>query len=164
MITSTKLHVLVLTSSINKNIKFLEDLKQGFKRTVSQKKCRSEITTQAKNNNLDYMINPTYRNIHRLFVQLFKVGKNDPTRNPFVKYYIPLVEIKDFNALIDNKSFFDQPIKNKHKSYGRLSGMLRRDDYTTEKLLHYSYHQNYYKVNSLASIYQDKQNEYFSEN
>ena len=28
--------------------------------------------------------------------------------NSFDKYYVPLVSIKDFNALIDNKPFFDQ--------------------------------------------------------
>ena len=34
-----------------------------------------------------------------------------PTRNSFDEYYMPLVEIKDFNALINNKPFFDQPVK-----------------------------------------------------
>ena len=48
MITSTKLHVPVVTLSINDNIKFLENIKQGFKRTISWNKYRSEITTQAK--------------------------------------------------------------------------------------------------------------------
>ena len=43
-------------------------------------------------------------------------SNNIPTRNSFVKYYMPLVEIKDFNALISNKSFFDQPVKNKQES------------------------------------------------
>ena len=38
------------------------------------KKYRSEITTQPKSNNLDYMINPTFRNINRLFALLIKIG------------------------------------------------------------------------------------------
>ena len=54
-----------------------------------------------------------FRNINRLFALSFKNGNDDPTRDSFVKYYMPLVEIKDFNALIDNKSFFDQSVKNK---------------------------------------------------
>ena len=58
------------------------------------------------------MIDPTFRNINKLFVQSFKTGENNRTRSYFVKYYMPLVEIKDFNALIDNKPFFDQPMKN----------------------------------------------------
>ena len=107
--------------SINDNIRFLENIKQGFKRTISWNKYRSEITTQPKSNNLDYLIDPTFRNINRLFALLLKNSNNDPTRYSFDKYYMPLVEIKDFNALIDNKPFFDQPVKNKQEAYENLS-------------------------------------------
>ena len=55
-----------------------------------------------------------FRNINRLFVYSFENGVNDHTRNSCVKYYMSLVEIS-FNALIDNKPFFDQLIKNKKK-------------------------------------------------
>ena len=48
MISSTKLYVPVVTLLINDNIKFLENIKQGFKRTISWNKYRSEITTQTK--------------------------------------------------------------------------------------------------------------------
>ena len=44
MITSTKL----VTFSINGNIKFLENIKQEFQRTISWNKYKSEITTQKK--------------------------------------------------------------------------------------------------------------------
>ena len=49
------------------------------------------------------MIDPTFRNINRLFVLSFKNGDDDPTSNSFDEYYMLLVEIKDFNALIDSK-------------------------------------------------------------
>ena len=106
MITSTELYVPVVTLPIRENIKFLEHLNQGFERAISWKKYRVEITTQPKNNNLDYMINPTFRNIIRLFVQLLKVANNDAAVNCFIKYYMPLLEIKDFNASIDKKTTF----------------------------------------------------------
>ena len=96
-----------VTLSINDNIKLLENIKQGFKRKISWNKYRSETTTHTKNNNLDYVINPTFKNINSLFLLSFKNGNNDPTRYSFDKYCISLVEIKDFNALIDNKPFFD---------------------------------------------------------
>ena len=67
------------------------------------------------------MIDPTFRNINRLFFLLLKNGDNDPTRNYFDKYYKPLVEIKDFNALLDNKSFFDQLLKTNNKRSKNLS-------------------------------------------
>ena len=66
---------------------------------------------QPQNNNLDHMIHPTFRNIKRLFVSSFRNGANNPTMLPFDRYYRPLVEIKDFNVLIDHKLFFDQPVK-----------------------------------------------------
>ena len=67
------------------------------------------------------MIDPTFRNINRLFFLLLKNGDNDSTRNYFDKYYKPLVEIKDFNALLDNKSFFDQLLKTNNKRSKNLS-------------------------------------------
>ena len=66
-----------------------------------------------------------------MFVLLFQNGNDDPTRNSFDKYYMPLVEIKDFNPLIDKKPFFDQPIEIKEKVYEKLVKMSRNDDYTT---------------------------------
>ena len=58
-------NVPVFTLSINDNIKFLEN---NNRITISWSKCRSEIITQPKNNNLYYLIDPTFRNIDRLFV------------------------------------------------------------------------------------------------
>ena len=110
-------YVPVVALSINDNINFLENIKQGFKRTISWNKCRSEITTQTKNNNLGYLIDPTFRNINRLFVLSFKNGDDDPTRIYFDEYYMLLVEIKDFNALIDKNYFLK---KNKQEAYEKL--------------------------------------------
>ena len=56
---------------------------------------------------------------------------------------MPLVEIKDFN----NKPFFDQPVKNKQKAYEILIETPKNNYYyTTDYLLYFSYHQNYYKL------------------
>ena len=57
------------------------------------------------------MIDPTFRNINRLFVLSYKNGDDDPASNSFDNYYMPLVEIKDFNAFIDYELFFNQPVK-----------------------------------------------------
>ena len=76
----------------------------------------------------------------------FKNGDDDPIRNSFDEYYMPLVEIKDFNALTDNKPFFDQSAKNKQEAYEKLIEMSRNNDFTTGNLLDYLYHQNYPKL------------------
>ena len=91
MIISTKLYVPVVTLSINDKIKFLENIKQGFKR-IFWNKYRSEITTQPKNNSLDYLIDPTFRNINRFFVLSFKNGNNGPTRYYFNIFYMLLIK------------------------------------------------------------------------
>ena len=82
-ISNIKLYVPVVTLSINDNIKFLQNIKQGFKRTISCKKYRSEITTQSKNNNLDYLIDPTFRSINVLSLRSFK---NINARETFLRY------------------------------------------------------------------------------
>ena len=94
-----------------------------------------EIMTQPNNNNLDYLIDPTLRNINRSFLLSLKNDNDDPTRNSFEEYYMSLVEIKDFNALIDNKPFFDQPVKSKQEAYEKLIKISRNDDSTTGNLL-----------------------------
>ena len=92
--------------SLNDNIKFLENMKQGFKRKTAWYKYKSEITTQLRNNNLDYMVDPTSGNIYRLLVILFKNGSIDAVRYPFDKYYMTSAKIKILNILIYNKPFF----------------------------------------------------------
>ena len=47
------------------------------------------------------MIDPRFKNINRLFVLSLIFGDNDPTRNSFEKCCMPLVQIKDFNVLIN---------------------------------------------------------------
>ena len=75
-INNPKLYVPLVTLSINDNINFLENMKQGFKRTISWKKYRSEIKTQTNSNNLDYFTDPIFLNINRLFVVSFKNGND----------------------------------------------------------------------------------------
>ena len=81
-----------------------------------------------------------------MFVLSFKNGHNDPTRKSFNKYYMPLVEKKCLNALIDNKPFFDQPVKIKQEAYEKHIEKSRNDDHTTGSLLNFSNHQNYFKL------------------
>ena len=145
-INNAKLYVPVITLSINGNIKFLENIKQGLKRTISWNKYESEIITRPENNNLDYLIDLTFRNVNRLFVISFKSGDDDSTKYYFYQYYMPFKEIKGFNALIDNKAFFEQPVKNKQEAYEKRIEMSRNNDYTTGNVLNYLYHQNYYKL------------------
>ena len=71
-ITDCKLYVPVVTLSAEDDNKLLEQLKTGFKRTIKWNKYRSEMSNQTKNNNLIYLIDPTFTNMNRLFVVTFE--------------------------------------------------------------------------------------------
>ena len=86
------------------------------------------MSNQTKNNNLNYLIDPTFTNVNRLFVLTFE---NEDDRTSFSKYYLPKVEIKDFNVLIDGKPFSEIPLKNKEKVYEAIIEMSKNNDYTT---------------------------------
>ena len=72
------------------------------------------MTNQTKTNTLNYLIDPTFNKVNRLFVLSFK---NKDDRTSYLKYYTPNADIKDFNELISGKSFFlmcQQKTKKKH--------------------------------------------------
>ena len=101
------------------------------------------MTNQTKTNHLNYLIDPTFTKVNRLFVLSFK---NEEDRTPFSKYYVPNVEIKDFNVLIDGKSLFDVPLKNKEEAYENILRISKNNDYTTGNLLDYDYFSKHYKL------------------
>ena len=142
-ITDVKLYVPVATLSTENDKTLLEQLRTGFKRTIKWNKYRSEMTNQTKNNNLNYLIDPTFTKVNRLFVLSFE---NENDRTSFSKYYVPNVQIKDFNVLIDRKSFFDMPVKNEEETCKQIIEMRRNNDYTAGNLLDYEYFSKHYKL------------------
>ena len=95
------MYFLVVTLSKENDIKLLGELKSGFKRTIKGNKYRSQMTIQPRNNNLNYLIDPIFTNFNRLFVLSFERNIIGGNRDSFSDYYVPKVEIKDFNVLID---------------------------------------------------------------
>ena len=130
-ITNTKLYVPVVTLSTQENTKFLQQLKSGFKRVINWNKYLSKPELLARN--LNHLIEPSFQGVNRLFVLAFE---NDDDRTSNDEYYLPTVEIKDYNIMINGENFFDQPIKNNKVTY----------DYTTGCLLDYSYFADTYKM------------------
>ena len=80
------------------------------------------MSIHPQNNNVNYLIDPTFTNFNRLFVLSFSRNNlGDDKRDSFSHYYVPNVEIKDFNVLIDGKSFFDLPVKHEEETMKKLS-------------------------------------------
>ena len=105
-ITDTKLYVPIVTLPKENDIKLLEKLKSGFKRTIKWNKYRSKMTIQPQNNNLNHVIDPAFTNLNRLFVLSFARNNNTDSRYSYSNYYVPKVKINDFNVLIDGKKVF----------------------------------------------------------
>ena len=80
-IKDTKLYVSVVTLSAENDNKLLEQLKTGFKRTIKCNKYRSKMSNQTKNNS-NYLIDPTFTNVNRLFVLSYE---NETDRTSFSK-------------------------------------------------------------------------------
>ena len=151
-INDCKLYVPVVTLSKDDEIKLLTNLKSGFKREIIWNKYRSQMTTEAINNNLNILIDPTFTNVNRLFVLAHGQVNND--RQSFSRFYLPNVMVKDYNVIIDKLGFFDLPIKTEEEAYEKIIDICRNNEYTTGNLLDYDYFKKYYK---LIAIYLSKQ-------
>ena len=144
-ITDTKLYVRVVNLSTQENTKFLQQLKSGFKRVINWNKYLSKPELLAQNPNLNHLIEPSFQGVNRLFVLAFE---NDDDRTSYDEYYLPTVEIKEYNIMINAENIFDQPIKNNKVTYENIRNIAtgQGDDYTTGYLLDYSYFADTYKV------------------
>ena len=144
-ITETRLYVPVVCLSTQDNTKLLQQLKSGFKRIVNWNKYESSVKTFAQNRYLNHLINPSFQGLNRLFVLSFE---NENDRTSHSTYYLPKVEIKDYNVMIDGRNFFDQAIDNMNKTYENIRKIAigYGDDYTTGCLLDYCYLKENYKM------------------
>ena len=144
-ITDIKLYVPVVTLSTQENTKFLQQLKSGFKRVINWNKYLSKPELLAQNPNLNHLIEPSFQGVNRLFVLALE---NDNHSTSDDQYYLPTVEIKDYNIMINGENFFEQPIKNNKVAYENIRKIAtgQGDDYTTGCLLEYLYFTNTYKM------------------
>ena len=107
-VTDCKLYVPVVTLLAESDNKLIQQPKSGFISTVKWNKYMSQMSNQRTNYNLNFLIDPTFDNVNRLFVLSFE---NEGDRTSYYKYYPPKVEIKYYNVLIDGKAFFKATYK-----------------------------------------------------
>ena len=144
-ITDTKLYVPVVTLSTQENTKFSQQLKSGFKRVINWNKYLSKPELLTQNPNLNHLVEPSFQRVNRLFVLAFE---NDDNRASDDQFYLPTVETKDYNIMINGENVFDQPIKNNKITYENIRKIAtgQGDNYTTGCLLDYPYFENTYKM------------------
>ena len=143
-ITKAKLYVPVATLSIRDNAKLLQQLKSGFKRIINWNKYLSKPELSAQNTNFNDLVKSSFQGVNRLFVLAFE----DDAQSAINKRYIPNVEIKDSNVLIDGENIFDQPIKNNKITYENILKIATSQGnyYTVGCLLDYTYFKDSYKM------------------
>ena len=81
-----------------------------------------------------------------MFVLPFERNAEGDCRDSFSRYYVPNVETKDFNLLIDGKSFFNLPVKNEEEAYKKIMTDDRNTDYTNGNLLDFPYFKEHYRL------------------
>ena len=116
-INDCKLYIPAVTLSKDDEIKLLTNLKLGFTREIEWNKYRSQMTTEAINNNLNFLIDPTFTNVNRLFLLAYQ---NADDRQSFSQFYLQKVMVKYYNVIIDKLAFFDLPIKTEEEAYEKI--------------------------------------------
>ena len=101
------------------------------------------MPTEAINNNLNILIDPTFTNVNRLFVLAYHTADD---RRSFSQFYLPKVMVKDFNVIIDKLAFFDLSIKTEKEAYEKIIYISRNNEHTTGNLLDYDYFKKYDKL------------------
>ena len=107
----------------------------------------------AQSQYLNHLVDLSFQGVNRLFVLYFE---KENGRTSHSEYYLPKVEVKDYNVNIDDKNFFDQPVNNDIKTYENIRKIAtgQGDDYATDCLLDYPYFKENYKI---ICIYLSKQ-------
>ena len=149
-ITSTKLYVPVVTLSTKENVNLTQQLDEGFKRLVYWKEYQSKIETK----------DALFQDVNRLFVLAFNNTTQNVAGNPsnntanrvqrdsHRKYFLPRVNITNYNVLSDGRNFYDQPINDQIKKYDEIRKIAtgKGDNYTTGRLLDYQYFKGHYQL------------------
>ena len=147
-ITDTKLYVPVVTLPSQDNANLLQQLKSGLKRAINWNRYQPKVTVQEQNRYLDFLIDPTFQGVIKLFALSFE---NSGGRISYTRYYLPLVETREYNVMIDGRNVFDQRVKNNLITYNNIRKIVtgQGDDYTAGCLLNYPYFKNYVKMIAL---------------
>ena len=141
---------------------FGKKLNEGFKRSVYWNEYKSKIETKtADNNNVTrFPLDASFQGVHRLFVLAFNNTTQNVAGNPINnttnrvqrdshrKYFLPRVNMTNYNVLIDGRNFHDQPINDQIKKYDEIRKIAtgKGDNYATGCLIDYQYFKDHYQL------------------
>ena len=122
IINDTKLYVPFVTLSKEDNKDFIDQQNKGFERSIYW----NEIKTKEKNENADanvfndITLDPSFQGVNRLFIMAYNRVDGQPTRDGQRKYYLRRIDLKKYNAIIDGRNFYDNPVESDIEKYREL--------------------------------------------
>ena len=152
-ITDAKLHVSIVTLSTKDSANLAKQLNEGFKRSVywnSYETKPAKVIEQGKN--IYELLNASFQGVKRLFVLAYILAADATNDEGGIKdnkkNFLPRIDIKNYNVLIDGRNFYDQPINDLIKQYDEIRKVSTGygDDYTTGCLLDYAYFKDNYRL------------------
>ena len=159
IINDTKLYVPVVTLSKEDNKDFIEQQNKGFQRSIHWNEYKTKEQSEDANANATKYINldPSFQGVNRLFIMAYSREAGQPDRNNQQKYYLPGIDLKKYNVIIDGRNFYDNPIESDIEKYRELKKVMigKREDYTTGSLLDF----NYFLKHKLVAVDLSKQKE-----
>ena len=157
-ITKTELYVPVVTLNTENNKKLTKLLGENFKRSVIWNEYKSKIQTVStiagEGGNADterISLDRSFQGVNRLFVMVFDgntVSRNTDDPESHQRYFLPRIEIKDYNVLIDGRNFYDQSINDSITRDNKLLKLTtgKSEDYTTGCLIDYDWYAKVYNI------------------
>ena len=160
-ITDAKLHVPIVTLSIKDNVNLTKQLNDGFTRSVYWNNYKT-VTVKLINQgtNIYELLSASFRDFKRFFVLAYTIAVNAANNEAGIKrnkYFLPRGKIENYEVLIDERNFYDQPINDLTKQYDEVSKVStgQGDDYTAGCLLDYAYFKDNYRLITVDSIKQN---------
>ena len=150
IINDTKLYVPVVTLSKEDNKDFIEQQNKGFQPSIYWNEYKTkEISENEDDNTVNYInLDPSFQGVNRLFIMAYSRVAGQPDRNSQQKYYLPRIDLKKYNVIIDGRNFYDNPIESDIEKYRELKKVMigKGEDYTAGSLLDYNYFKEHYKL------------------
>ena len=139
------MYVPVVTLSKEYNKDFIEQQNKGFQRSIYWNQYKTkEINENADANVFKYInLDPSFQGVNRLFVMAYNRANGQPTRNGQQKYYLPRIDLKKYNVIIDGRNFYDNPIESDIEKHRELKKVMIGKG---ESLLDFNYFDKHYKL------------------
>ena len=132
------------------NKDFIEQQNKGFQLSIYWNEYKTkEMSENGDDNAVKYIsLDPSFQGVNRLFLMAYSREANQPTKNGQQKYYLPRIDLKIYNVIIDGRNFYDNPIESDIEKYRELKKVMigKGEDYTTGSLLDFNYFLKHYKL------------------